>query len=186
MKNIHILFCLLCLVFISAPIHAQDSKSSSIGLQLNPYLDSYLLEGTFIKPVFAGRYSFNLNNHLSLGPEISGYFIHWNSDQGDMDISDLNLGGFVRYSLLPDSRIRPFFEFSPYYTLYHFKSNTIQTQEGIGREYDKRYISGYLSPGITLYSKNHRFSLDVMYKFSDRTLVNDKKAAFSYRLNFKF
>jgi hypothetical protein len=187
MKNLSFLLCLVCLVFLGDSIHAQDdSKSRSIGIQLNPYLDSYLFEGTFIKPVFAGRYSFNFNDHLSLGPEISGYFIHWNSNQGDMNISDLNLGGFVRYSFLPTSRIRPFFEFSPYYTFYHFKSNTIQTQEGIGKEFDKSYFSGYLSPGITLYSKNHKFSLDLMYKFSNKTLVNGNKSAFTYRLNFNF
>jgi hypothetical protein len=186
MKNLQTLLFITCLAFIANPIHAQDSKSSSIGLQLNPYLDSYLFEGTFIKPVFAARYGINLNKHLSLGPEVSGYFIHWISDQGDMNISDINLGGFARYSLLPTSRIRPFFEFSPYYTLYHFKSKTIQTQEGIGKEYDQTYFSAYFSPGITLYSKNKKFSLDLMYKFSNKTLVNDNKSAFTYRLNFYF
>jgi hypothetical protein len=187
MRNISILLCFACLIFLADSIHAQEvSKSRSIGVQLNPYLDSFFFEGTFTKPVFAGRYGFNLNDHLSLGPEVSGYFIHWNSDQGDMNISDFNLGGFVRYSLLPTSRIKPFFEFSPYYTFYHFKSNTIQTQEGIGKEYDKTYLSGYLSPGISLYSKNHKFSLDLMYKFSNKTLVTGNKSAFTYRLNFNF
>jgi hypothetical protein len=84
MKNLSILLSLACLVFLADSIHAQDdSKSRSIGVQLNPYLDSYFFEGSFIKPVFALRYGFNLNDHLSLGPEVSGYFIHWNSDQGD-------------------------------------------------------------------------------------------------------
>ena len=187
MKNLQFLLCLTCLVFIADSIHAQDdSKSNSIGIQLNPYLDSHFFNGTFIKPVFAGRFAFNLDNHFSIGPELSGYFVKWNSDQGDMNISDLNLGGFIRYSILPTSRVKPFFEFSPYYTFYHFKSKTIQTQEGVGLELDKTYFSGYLSPGITLCSKNQRFSLDLMYKFSNKSFVNDNKSAFTYRLNFNF
>jgi hypothetical protein len=187
MKNLSILLFLVCLVFPAEPIHAQDNnKSHSVGLQLNPYLDSHFFDGTFYKPVYAARFSFNLNNHISLGPEVSGYFVHWNSNQGDMNISDLNLGGFVRYTFLPASRIRPFFEFSPYYTFYYFKSGTILTPEGIGKEYNDSYLSGYLSPGVTLYSKNHKFSLDLMYKFSNYNFVNDKKSVFSYRLNFNF
>jgi hypothetical protein len=187
MKNLQILLSLVCLVFITDLVHAQDvTKRHSIGIQLNPYLDSHFFNGTFIKPVFAGRYTFRLNEHLSLGPEVSGYFVHWNSDQGDMNISNLNLGGFIRYSIMPTSRINPFLELSPYYTFYHFKSTTIQTQEGIGLEYDKTYFNGYLSPGITLNSRNHKFSLDLMYKFSNKNFVNGKKSVFTYRLNFNF
>lgn len=187
MKNSQILLCLALLIIIADSIHAQnDIKSRSIGIQLNPYLDSHLFNGTFIKPVFAGRYSINLNKHFSLGPEISGYFVKWNSDQGDMNIYDINLGGFIRYSLLPTARIKPFFEFSPYYTFYNFNSKTIVTQEGIGMTYDKNYFTGYLSPGITLYSRNNKFSVDLMYKFSNKNFVNDNKSAFTYRLNFNF
>lgn len=187
MKNLQILLCLGFLVLISDSISAQnDSKGRSIGIQLNPYLDSHFFNGTFIKPVFAGRYSFNLDNHFSIGPEVSGYFVKWNSDQGDMNISDLNFGGFIRYSILPTARIKPFFELSPYYTFYHFNSTTIVTQEGIGMKYDKNYFTGYLSPGITLYSRNHKFSLDLMYKFSNKNFVNGNKSAFNYRLNFNF
>ncbi len=186
MKNLQILLFLAFLVFITDSINAQnDYKSRSIGIQLNPYLDSHFFNGTFIKPVFAGRYSMNLPKHFSFGPEVSGYFVKWNSDQGDLNISNINFGGFIRYSL-STSRIKPFFEFSPYYTFRHFNSKTIVTQEGTGMEYDKNYFSGYLSPGITLYSRNHKFSLDLMYKFSNKNFVNDNKSAFTYRLNFNF
>ena len=109
MKNIH-LFLLPFLVLIANSINAQnDTKSHSIGIQLNPYLDSHFFNGTFIKPVFAVRYAFNFGNHFSIGPEVSGYFVRWNSDQGDMNISDLNLGGFIRYSIFPASRVKTLF-----------------------------------------------------------------------------
>jgi hypothetical protein len=186
MKNSHLL-CFAFLLLSADVINAQNvNKSHSIGIQLNPYLDSHFFTGTFIKPVFAGRFAFNFGNNFSIGPEVSGYFVTRNSDQGDLDISNLNLGGFIRYSILPESRIRPFIELSPYYTFHHFKSETIQTQDGIGLESNKTYFSGYLSPGITLYSRNHKFSVDLMYKFSNKNLVNDNKSAFTYRLNFNF
>jgi hypothetical protein len=103
-----------------------------------------------------------------------------------LNISYLNLGGFIRYSILPASRVKPFFELSPYYTFNHLKSTTVHTQEGVGLEYDKSWFSGYLSPGITLSSKNRRFSLDLMYKFTDKGFANGKKSVFTYRLNFNF
>lgn len=187
MKKTSILFFLVSLFFAVNSITAQNTfKGRSIGIQLNPYLDSHFFEGTFLKPVFAGRFTFHLNDHLSFGPEVSGYFVHWISDQGDMDISDLKFGAFARYSVFRTSRINPFIELSPYYSFHHLKSATIVTYEGIGMDKSGTYFSGYFSPGVTLSSKNHKFSLDLMYKFSDKEFVNSNKSVFSYRLNFHF
>jgi hypothetical protein len=185
MKNISILLGFTCLIFFTAPVQAQNNtKKHSIGIQFNPYLDSYFFDGVYTKWVFAIRYGFNINDHLSFGPEVSGYYMHHSITK----YSDFNLGGFVRYTLLPTSRIRPFLEFSPYYSIYHFKINTTQTWEGVDTDYGKTYISGYLSPGISLYTKNRKFSLDLMYKFSisNKNFVNGNKSAFSYRFNFNF
>jgi hypothetical protein len=186
MKNLQIVLCLIGLSFASVASAQDDKKSHSIGLQLNPYLDSYFFEGTFTKPVFAVRYGYHWNDKLSFGPEVSGSFVHHNSNQVDYNSSDLNLGGFVRYSLMPTSRIRPFIEASAYYNFHHFKSSTIVTQEGIGEEFSHNSLNGYLSPGVTLYSKNQKFSLDLMYKFSNAYFINGHKSVFSYRLNFNF
>lgn len=187
MKRTQILLTLVAVFFISAAAFAQDAgKRNSVGIQLNPYLDSHFFDGTFFSPVFAGRYGYSLNKHLTVGPEISGYFVLRDEVDSDLNISSLNFGGFLRYSLMPASRIRPFFELSPYYTFYHFKSESIVTQEGVGKEYRDSWLSGYLSPGLTLYSKNRRFSLDLMYKFSNKDFINGNKSVFTYRLNFNF
>lgn len=178
---------LLGVFLISGSAYAQDAgKRNSIGIQLNPYLDSHFFDGTFFSPVFAGRYGYSLNKYLTVGPEISGYYVLRDEVKSDLHISSLNVGGFLRYSLIPASRVRPFFEFSPYYTFYHFKSEAIVTQEGIGKEYSDSWFSGYLSPGLTLYSKNRRFSLDLMYKFSNKDFISGNKSVFTYRLNFNF
>lgn len=177
MKNLSILLCFTCLILFVAPIQAQDNtKNSSIGIQFNPYLYSDGISKTY---VFAFRYGFNIKDHLSLGPEVSGYFRH----HDNINFSDFHLGGFLRYTLLPTSRIRPFLEFSPYYSIFHYEMTTLE-----GVENDKTYFNGYLSPGISLYTKNRKFSLDLMYKFmiTDKPYVIFNKSVFSYRLKFNF
>ena len=191
MKNLTILLAFTCLMFFAVPVQAQDNtKKHSIGVQVNPFLERYFFDGINTKWVFAIRYGFNINDHLSFGPEFSGFYLHQNqhSDRG-MHFSDYNFGGFVRYTLLPTSRIKPYLELSPYYSKYHFKIDATQYHEVVDQE--ATYLSGYLSPGISLYTKNRKFSLDLMYKFSitDKPVapfVNSNKSVFSYRLNFNF
>jgi len=168
------------LIFIVTPMQAQDiNKNSSIGIQFNPYLDSHYFDGTSKKYVFALRYGFNIKDHISFGPEVSGYFRHYDN----INFSNFNLGGFLRYSLLPAYRIKPFLEFSPYYSIIHYKNTTLE-----GVDMDETYFSGYISPGISLYTKNRKFSLDLMYKISitDRTFISNNKNVLSYRFNFNY
>jgi hypothetical protein len=183
---LRIIACLFFVIFFQSKIEGQSDKNQFIGIQINPYFDSQLFEGSFIKPVFSLRYGYNLTKNFSLGPEISGYYITTLRDQIDYHTSVFNAGAFFRYSILSDSRIKPFFEISPYYTFSHFKSSDIVTMEGIGKDERKEFFSGYLSPGISLYSKSRRLSLDLMYKFSNKGFVNGHKSAFTYRLNINF
>jgi len=176
-------FFIIC---FQSTCEAQTDKNQSIGIQLNPYFDSHLFERTFIKPVFALRYGYYLTKNFTLGPEISGYYITTLKNQTDFNLSYLNLGAFFRYSILPESRVKPFLEISTYYTFYHFKSDDIVTMEGVGKDERKEFLSGYLSPGISVFSKSRRISLDLMYKFSNKYFVNDHKSVFSYRLNINF
>lgn len=183
---LQIIACSSFAIFSQGALEAQTEKKQSVGIQLNPYIDSDLTDGNFIKPVFALRYGYNLTKNFSLGPEISGHYVTTLRDQTDLHISAINAGAFFRYSILPDSRIKPFFEISPYYTFHHFKSSDIVTMEGVGKDDRKEFFSGYLSPGISLYSKSRRLSFDLMYKFSNKNFVNEHKSAFSYRLNINF
>jgi hypothetical protein len=186
MKHLSILLGFTCLIFFAAPVQAQNNtKKHSIGIQFNPYLDSYFFDGVYTKWVFAIRYGFNINDHLSFGPEFSGFYL----DHSLTKFTDFNFGGFVRYALLPASRIKPFLEFSPYYSIYHYKIDPSPNWEGFDQE--STYFSGYLSPGISLFTKNRKFSLDLMYKFSitnnpEAPFANSNKSVFSYRLNFNF
>jgi hypothetical protein len=101
-------------------------------------------------------------------------------------ISHLNIGGFVRYSFLPGSRIMPFGEISPYYTFSSYKNGPENVYPGMEPEGKSNYFSGYIAPGISLLNKSRNIKLDLMYKFSDKVFVNGNKSVFSYRLNINF
>jgi hypothetical protein len=173
---------LSCFCLISS---SQSISSHSIGLQLNPYVDEFLFTSTFIKPVYAFRYSLGINDHITFGPELSGFFVK--AHVNDYTISNLNIGGFFRYSFLPASRINPFIEISPYYTFHSWKNGPTDSFNGVLEPSGSRsYLSGYIAPGISLFSKSKKISLDLFYKFSNKTFANDKHSVLSYRLNYKF
>lgn len=174
-----IFFSGFCLILSS-----QMTGKHSIGIQLNPYFDEALFKQISVKPVYALRYSYRINEHITIGPELSGYFAKVLND--DFTFGNFNAGGFFRYSFLPSARIRPFIELSPYYT-YHYWKNfpeiAYSDQEPNG---NMSFISGYAAPGISLFSKSGKISLDLFYKFSNKTFVNNNQSVFSYRLNFNF
>lgn len=162
---------------------AQTGTNHSIGLQLNPYFDESLFKGDAIKPVYAFRYTFSIKDHISLGPELSGNFMRGPIAGPVYKSSNFNLGGFFRYSFLPGSRVKPFFELSTYYTFFSYK------QHGLGATWSggsDSYLSGYLAPGISLFSKSRNFSVDLFYKFSNTDFVNGNKSVLSYRFNYRF
>lgn len=165
---------------------AQTAMNHSIGLQLNPYLNASLFNGAAIKPVYALRYTFSIKDHITLGPELSGNFVRVPTVAPGYTSSNINLGGFLRYSFFPESRVKPFFELSSYYTFYSYKNRPADTYIGPEPSGNGSYLSGYLAPGISLFSKSQKFSIDLFYKFSNKDFVNGKQSVLSYRLNFIF
>jgi hypothetical protein len=163
---------------------AQNVGKHSFGLQLNPYIDKHLFDHEFYSPVYAFRYTFSIKEHLTLGPELSGFYTK--AYTNDFTFGNINVGGYFRYSFLSQSRFKPFLEVSSYYTYHYWKNGPEITYGDLEPTGSKSFLSGYVSPGITLLSKSRKISLDLMYKFSNRTFVNGEKSVFSYRLNFWF
>ena len=178
---------ILCIIFsgycLIAP--SQSVSKQSIGLQLNPYFDGHLFNHEFYSPVYAFRYTFGIKEHITLGPELSGFYSKVYAD--DYTFGNINFGGYLRYSFLPQARVKPFVEASTYYT-YHYWKNGPEVFYGGSLEPNgsKSFLSGYAAPGITLFSKSGKTSLDLMYKFSNKNFANGEKSVFSYRLNFWF
>jgi hypothetical protein len=179
---------ILCCVFVifCQMSSAQSIKSHFIGLQLNPYLDADLFNGMSVKYVYAGRYNFTIKDHITLGPELSGFHAKVLILDPKYTYSNFNVGGFFRYSFFPAYRIRPFFELSPYYTFFSYKNGPENTYEGLPPDGKDSYLSGYLAPGISLYNKSRKISLDLFCKISGKSFVNNEKIVLSYRLNFRF
>jgi hypothetical protein len=165
---------------------AQSTMNHSIGLQLNPYLDGDLFNGMSVKYVYAGRYNFSIKDHITLGPELSGFHAKLLYLKPNYTYANFNVGGFFRYSFLPSSRVKPFFELSAFYTFLSYKNGPENIYEGVTPNGKDSYLSGYLAPGISLYNKSRKISLDLFCKFSNKMLVNNDEIAFSYRLNFRF
>jgi hypothetical protein len=163
---------------------AQSVTSHSIGLQCNPYLDADLFNGSSIKLVYALRYNFSIKDHITLGPELSGYY--FKEHTVNYRASSFNVGGFFRYSFFPISRVKPFFELSSYYTFFSYKNLPENTYEGMPPNGKDSYLSGYLAPGISFFNKSQKISLDLFYKFSTKDFVNGNQSVLSYRLNFRF
>ncbi len=172
------------LICYCAILSSQGISNKSLGLQLNPYIKDGLFNHGYIMPVYALRYSVGIKEHLTFGPEVSGnIFKMWSPDNTS---NTLRIGGFVRYSFLPDAWIRPFAELSPYFAHYRWNYDKDGYFVNIEPKGSESYFSGYFAPGISLYSKSKKFSIDLLYKFSDRKFVNGKQAVFSYRLNYNF
>ena len=163
---------------------SQSVDKNSIGLQVNPFFDGHLLNHEFYSPVYALRYTLGIKEHITLGPELSGFYTKTYVD--DFTTGNINFGGFFRYSFLPQSRIKPFVEVSSYYTYHYWRNFPEITLDDTDPNGSKSFLSGYVAPGITLFSKSRKISLDLMYKFSNRTFVNGERSVFSYRLNFWF
>ena len=176
-----IVFVGLCLIS-----SAQTGMNHSIGLQLNPYLDKDLFNGNSIKYVYALRYTFSIKDHITLGPELSGYNVKLLYLDPNYTFSNFNVGGFFRYSFFPSSRVKPFFELSPYYTFSSYKNLPENTYEGWPPSGKDSSLSSYLAPGISLFNKSRKLSLDLFCKFSSKSFVFPPQLELSYRLNFRF
>jgi hypothetical protein len=176
-----IVFAGLCLIS-----QAQSGISHSIGLQFNPYLDADLFNGNSIKYVYAMRYSFSIKDHITMGPELSGYNAKLLYLEPNYTYSNFNIGGFFRYSFLPAYRVKPFFELSPYYTFSSYKNLPENTYNGVSSNGKDSFLSGYLAPGISLFNKSQKLSLDLFCKFSSKHFVNNENIVLSYRLNIRF
>lgn len=82
-----------------------DKDRNAIGIQANIFLNENLFTGNYIQPVCAIRYGYQQNKNLTFGPEISGTRTFWRSSNvRDTKYTTFTIGGFGRYTFLPDKR----------------------------------------------------------------------------------
>ena len=166
----------------------QEQKSDSafkrnvIGIQFNPLSDG---NGKYSVNLLSARYGYKIFKPLTIGAEVNGYFYKSNFIalvplfNGEVEPNHyylLSTNLYLRYTLRPDKRIQGFLEVSPFaYFAFKKPMNYIDMETG-----------WYIAPGISVFSKNRKFSMDLYYKFPNDPNFNNKRGDFCYKLNFHF
>ena len=130
--------------------------------------------------VYGIRYGYRIWKPVTLGAEISGSFPAFNNSP--VPFTDFKAGAFARYTFRTEKRIQIFLEASPFYAYTYVSEWPEGQMDAI--EWSKFGI--YVAPGVSLFTKNHKFSLDLYYKFyiHDENYIHSDKI--SYKLNFHF
>jgi hypothetical protein len=170
----------LMLLFSSTVSYSQSQekvsntigKKSLIGIQYNPiYVDDW----TYVANLFSIRYGYKIAKPLTIGTELTGYFYQKNISLFQ-DNYYLSTNLFLRYSIRSEKRIQGFLEVSPYANLYFIKPMNYQDMDW----------NIYVAPGLSVFSKNKKLSMDLYYKFSTQTFMDGGHGSLSYKLNFHF
>jgi hypothetical protein len=152
-------------------------KKNLIGIQYNPLYSS---DWIYVANFFSIRYGYKITKPLTIGAELSGYFYRKNINSSpEFPIQDqygIYTNIFLRYSIRSDKRIQGFLEVSPYAGFYFKKPMDYQDMD----------LNIYVAPGLSVFSKNKKFSMDLYYKFSTQTYTGGGHGALSYKLNFHF
>jgi hypothetical protein len=150
---------------------------NQIGIQFNPYLN---INETIDALAYGIRYGFRVSKHLMSGAEISGSFHAFNNSY--VPFSNYKIGMFARYSFFPEKRIQGFAEASPF-----FAHTFIRGTELYPGNIVENKIGLYVAPGLSLYTKNRKFSMDLYYKLyihPDNFYYHEN--VISYKVNFHF
>lgn len=158
-------------------------KKNLIGIQYNPLYDAHWF---YVGKLISLRYGYKILRPLTIGLEVNGTFLNDNfayfpgGPGAAYQHYWLSPGIFLRYSVRPDKRIQGFLDVSSY-TNYFFNKPMEH------KEYNNNGdIQFYIAPGLSIFSKNKKFSLDLYYKYSTELFLNDRYGLFSYKLNYHF
>jgi hypothetical protein len=172
-----LLFSFLASAQIAEQAPSASYKKNIIGIQLNPYLNT---NETFSDFVYGARYGYRVSKSVTLGTEISGSFPAFL--KYPLSFYDFRAGVFARYTFFPEKRIAGFLEASPFYSYSYVAGKTIY-----GGNKEMNRIGLYVAPGVTLFTKNRKFSMDLYYKmFIHPGDMYYHENTISYKLNFHF
>lgn len=148
---------------------------NQIGVQLNPYLNQ---NESFDRLAYGLRYGYKISKPLTVGAEFSGSLPAFNYYIKNFNY---NIGLFARYTILTDKRLQPFAEVSPF-----FAHTSVTGTENYPGNVANR-LGLYAAPGLTLFTKNRKFSMDIYYKLYIHPMdMYYHENTVSYKLNFHF
>jgi hypothetical protein len=111
---------------------------------------------------------------VTIGTEISGFFYY--NDYPWIETYGISLGIYTGQPFSFDKMIRSFAEYSPLYHTYNEKSMDFK--------YSNTFI--FFAPGISLYSINRKYSLDLYKKLETQIYDNGKQLIAPLKVNFHF
>lgn len=122
-------------------------------------------------PFRDNNYSYDYVKQVKIGTEITGSF--YNSDYPILRSYGVSLAFYPGNS---DKRIQGTGELSKQYQLYFDKPS----------EYNHLDNNLYYAPGISIFSKNKKYSLDLFQSFSSDIFSSGSKNSSHYKFNFRF
>lgn len=182
-------FLSIAIITFSLKGYTQDNVNASktpflknqVGIQLNPGMNDNRIVSDFI---FALRYGYNISKPVVLGAELSETIPAFGKITGAFtQYNDFKIGLFARYVFFPEKRVQGFIEVSPFYSHRYFHGF-----ENLLGGIPKNIPGIYLAPGLSAYTKNRRFSLDLYYKIyvHPTSFYYYRKNVLAYKLTFHF
>jgi hypothetical protein len=169
-----VVFILQSMVIFSQIVQTKPKltdRRNQIGIQFNPNLDT---NDDYVANIYSIRYGYRLLRPLTIGSELTLFRFRPNNYYGDY--FSVTAGIYSRWSFRPERRIHGFIEISPFYQILYTKE---------GGYYGKQF-GGALAPGISAFSKNGKFSIDLYYRISTCETLSSRTGLFSYKVNFHF
>jgi len=151
-------------------------RKNQIGIHFCPLLDA---DNTYMAKSYSFMYGRKIIRSITVGAEISAFYYKQDIEytRSFNDHHTISLGVLGRYSFLADRRLQPFLEAQPIYNFYYPRYDD-------GIPYSEPGLNA--ATGISLFSKNTRFSLDLYYRLSTITNINGRNGALLYKLNINF
>jgi hypothetical protein len=178
--KIKILLLNIFLIFIPSLAFSQISELVSLTSEkkdsLNLTINSISVNsGNSSSNLFREKsYSYDYVKPAKIATEISGSV--YNIDYPILRSYGISLAFYPGNSNISFKRIIGLGELSKQYQLYFDKPS----------EYNHRDNNLYYAPGISIFSKNKKYSLDLFQSFSSDIFNNGGKNTSAYKLNFRF
>jgi hypothetical protein len=164
----------------STLVYPQVSETLSLGAEKKDTLNLSISSisnnrGNYNNSLFIEKgYDYDYLKPVKIGTEISGSF--YDIDYPVLRSYGVSLAYYPGNSNTSGKRIRGLGELSKQYQLYFDKPS----------EYNRRDNYLYYAPGISIFSKNKKYSLDLFQSFSSDIFNNGGKNTSAYKLNFRF
>jgi hypothetical protein len=157
---------------VSESISVEAEKKDSLKLSITSISEN---PARFNGNLFTENgYDYDYIKPVKIGTEISGSV--YNFEYPALRSYGVSLAFYPGNSNTSDKRIRGLGELSKQYQLYFDKPS----------EYNRRDNYLYYAPGISIFSKNKKYSLDLFQSFSSDIFNNGSKNTSAYKLNFRF